>query len=77
MTKQDGSSGAISATRGNLKVIDPELIQLLEKQQKRRKRSGSIGSDDLLVGDIHHRPVIVLTFILGIFAYRNTRLQHT
>ena len=63
------SDTSIASTRGSLRVIDPELIQLLEKQQKRRKRSGSIGQDDLLIGDIHHRPVIVLTFIAGIFAY--------
>ena len=67
--KEKGDGLSIASTTGNLKVIDPELIQLLEKQQKRRKRSGSIGQDDLLIGDIHHRPVIVLTFIIGIFAY--------
>ena len=66
---EGSGNSAIASTRGSLKVIDPELIQLLEKQQKRRKRSGTIGQDDLLIGDIHHRPVIVLTFIAGIFAY--------
>jgi len=53
-------------TRGGMKMADPELYDLLEKQKKRRRRSG-IQHDsealDLLVGDIHHRPVIVLAFI--------------
>jgi len=48
---------------GNLKLIDADLITLAEKQNKRSKRRGSIGEHDLIIGDIHHKPTIVLTFI--------------
>jgi hypothetical protein len=39
------------------------MLELIEKQRKRSKRSGSIGKYDLEVGDIHHRPTIVMTFL--------------
>ena len=58
-------SQAIS--RGGMKVADAELYKLIDKQRKRRRKSGAqYGSDDLdlLIGDIHHRPVIVLSFIV-------------
>ena len=39
---------------------------MIDKQRKRRRRSGAQYNSeglDLLVGDIHHRPIIVLSFI--------------
>jgi hypothetical protein len=57
-------SQAIS--RGGMKMADAELYTLIDKQRKRRRKSGSqYNSDelDLLIGDIHHRPIIVLSFI--------------
>ncbi|MDP6639495.1 MAG: hypothetical protein QGH90_04170 [Candidatus Poseidoniaceae archaeon] len=49
-----------------VKMFDPRVVELAEKQKKRRKRSGSIGEYDLIAGDIHHRPVVVLAFITGL-----------
>ena len=60
-----------------VQFIDPQMIELAEKQKKRAKRSGSTGEMDLELGDIQHRPSIVLSF-LGVtifasifFAYMN------
>ena len=50
----------------NLQMIDVELLDLAEKQRKRAKRAGSIGQYDLEVGDIHHRPVIVISFLVTV-----------
>ena len=52
-----------SLPRSNLRLIDTELLALAEKQRKRQKRAGSTGQHDLLVGDIHHQPTIVLLFL--------------
>jgi hypothetical protein len=46
-----------------VQFIDPTLIELAEKQKKRSKRSGSTGEMDLELGDIQHRPSIVLSFL--------------
>jgi len=57
-------SQAIS--RGGMKMADAELYELIDKQRKRRRRSGAQYNSeemDLLIGDIHHRPIIVLSFI--------------
>ena len=57
-------SQAIS--RGGMKMADAEIYSLIEKQRKRRRKSGAQYNSeelDLLIGDIHHRPVIVLSFI--------------
>lgn len=52
-------------SKGAMKMADAELYGLIEKQRKRRRRAGAVGDErlDLLIGDIHHRPVIVLSFI--------------
>lgn len=55
-----------------IKMIDAELIQLSELQKKRSRRRSSSGEYDLIVGDIHHKPTIVISFIgvtilVGIF----------
>jgi hypothetical protein len=44
-------------------LIDPKLIELAEKQKKRAKRTGISQPGDLEVGDIQHRPTIVLSFL--------------
>ena len=52
-----------------VQFIDPKMIELAEKQKKRAKRSGSTGEMDLELGDIQHRPSIVLSFLgVTIFA---------
>ena len=55
----------MSVSTPGLQLIDPELIALLEKQRKRSRRRGTTTPGDLLVGDIHHRPVVVLSFLTG------------
>lgn len=50
----------------NLQLVDVELLDLAEKQRKRSKRAGSIGEYDLEIGDIHHRPVIVISFLVTV-----------
>ncbi|HII38237.1 MAG TPA: hypothetical protein HA354_07030 [Candidatus Poseidoniaceae archaeon] len=61
---------SVAATIGNqqnnksrLKMIDIEMLDLVEKQRKRAKRTGTGGEYDLELGDIHHRPVIVIAFL--------------
>ena len=46
-----------------VQFIDPTMIELAEKQKKRSKRAGSTGEMDLELGDIQHRPSIVLSFL--------------
>lgn len=47
----------------HIRMVDAELIQLAEKQKKRSKRRSSVGENDLIIGDIHHKPTIVISFI--------------
>jgi hypothetical protein len=47
----------------HIRMIDAELIQLSEQQKKRSRRRSSTGEYDLIVGDIHHKPTIVISFI--------------
>ena len=61
----DSEVGA-AKKESNLQMIDVELLDLAEKQRKRAKRAGSIGQYDLEVGDIHHRPVIVISFLVTV-----------
>ncbi|MCH2358381.1 MAG: hypothetical protein MK235_02565 [Candidatus Poseidoniales archaeon] len=58
-----------AVSTGNVTVIAPELYELAEKQKKRAKRSGASGTHDLMFGDIHHRPVVVMTFIAGVLLF--------
>lgn len=46
-----------------VQFIDPSMIELAEKQKKRAKRAGTTGEMDLELGDIQHRPSIVLSFL--------------
>jgi len=52
------------AESSQIKMIDAELIQLSEQQEKRSRRRASSGDYDLIVGDIHHKPTIVISFIV-------------
>ena len=64
---QKGNSAAINDQQDNktkLKMIDIEMLDLVEKQRKRAKRAGTSGQYDLEIGDIHHRPVIVIAFLI-------------
>ena len=54
-----------------VQFIDPKMIELAEKQKKRAKRTGSTGEMDLELGDIQHRPSIVLSFI-GVTIFAST-----
>lgn len=49
-------------TTVELKQLDAQLLDLAEKQRKRSKRSAG-GSNDLLVGDIHYQPVLLMLFL--------------
>ena len=40
------------------------MLDLVEKQRKRAKRAGTSDQYDLEIGDIHHRPVIVIAFLV-------------
>ena len=51
------------AEETGVQFIDPTMIELAEKQKKRSKRAGSTGEMDLELGDIQHRPSIVLSFL--------------
>ena len=44
-------------------MINQELIQLAEKQKIRSRRRSATGEYDLIVGDIQHKPTIVVSFI--------------
>lgn len=46
----------------NIEMVDAELLKLAEKQRKSYRRSGA---EDLRSSDIHHKPVIVLTFLVA------------
>ena len=50
-----------------LKQLDAELLQLAQRQKKRAKRMDTGGTDDLLVGDIHYRPIVLLLFLIVAF----------
>ena len=49
-------------TTVELKQLDAQLLDLAEKQRKRSKRSAG-DSNDLLVGDIHYQPVLLMLFL--------------
>ncbi len=63
---QSSPAGTNSNVLSNLQMVDVEMLDLAEKQRKRAKRSGTSGEFDLEVGDIHHRPVIVISFLITV-----------
>ncbi|WP_338174555.1 hypothetical protein [Candidatus Poseidonia alphae] len=50
-------------TSVQLKHLDAEMLRLAEAQRKRSKRTDTGSADDLIIGDIHYRPVIILMFL--------------
>ncbi|MDP6742031.1 MAG: hypothetical protein QF544_03085 [Candidatus Thalassarchaeaceae archaeon] len=54
---------------GKVKAVAPELYMQVEKMRKKSKRRGDLSNEELLYGDIHHKPVIVLAFIAGIILF--------
>ena len=64
---QNPGEGVQATSKENnapLKLIDVELLELAEKQRKRSKRAGTSAEFDLEIGDIHHKPVIVIAFLV-------------
>ena len=55
------------STNVALKQLDAELLQLSQQQKKRSKRTNVGAENDLLVGDIHYRPVVLLLFLVVAF----------
>jgi len=61
-----------------IKMYDADLIERAQKMKKKSKRTGQISELDVVTGDIHHKPTIVLSFIsvtilVGIFLAWSTR----
>ena len=54
---------------GKVKAVAPELYMQIERMRKKSKRRGQLTNEELLYGDIHHKPVIVLAFIAGIILF--------
>ncbi len=54
---------ATSISGSGMKMVNPKLIELQEKQRRRAKTTDTSGELDLFIGDIHHRPIVVFSFI--------------
>ena len=63
LPSEDRAKTAVAQSGSGLRIIDPRMVELLEKQKKRAKVSDASGIRDLMVGDIHHRPVVVTSFL--------------
>ena len=63
LAPEDRAKTAVAQSGSGMRVIDPRMVELLQKQKKRAKVSDASGIRDLMVGDIHHRPVIVTSFL--------------
>ena len=61
------SSSSDGQTEVALKRVDAQLLALAETQRRRSKRQSVSDPNDLIVGDIHYRPVVMLLF-LGVTA---------
>ncbi|MAV06925.1 MAG: hypothetical protein CMA29_03425 [Euryarchaeota archaeon] len=57
------SAIASTISDSGMKMINPKLVELQEKQRRRSKTTDTSGELDLFIGDIHHRPIVVLSFI--------------
>ena len=53
--------------RGTIDVVDPELIKLLEKRKKKNLNT-NLSGEELLLQDVHYKPIVMLFFIGIIFA---------
>ena len=67
MTQLVTATSADGSATVTLKELDAELLELAERQKGRAKRSDVQADDDLLVGDIHYRPVVLLLFLVVAF----------
>ena len=67
MATEDSKQIIQASERGSIEVIDPELIVLLEKRRK-KKLNTNLSESELLLQDVHYRPVVMLLFIGIIFA---------
>ena len=63
LAPEDRAKTAVAQSGSGMRVIDPRMVELLQKQKKRAKVSDASGIRDLMVGNIHHRPVIVTSFL--------------
>ena len=61
------SVSADGSTTVGLRELDAELLELAQRQKRRAKRSGTAGQDDVIVGDIHYKPVVLLLFLAVAF----------
>lgn len=57
------SASSDGLTNVELKQLDAELLRLAESQRRRAKRQTVNERNDLVVGDIHYRPVVILLFL--------------
>ena len=55
-----------TSEKGTIEVIDPELIDLLEKRKKKNMNT-NLSESELILQDVHYRPVVMLLFIALIF----------
>ena len=67
VNKEDSKEIIQASERGVIDVVDPELIELLEKRKK-KKLNTNLSDSELLLQDVHYRPVVMLFFIGIIFA---------
>ena len=63
MLTTSATSESSSTSIATLKALDAELLRLSEKQRRRSKRSDVSADEDVLVGDIHYRPVVLMLFL--------------
>lgn len=61
------SVSADGSTTVGLRELDAELLELAQRQKRRSKRSGTTAQDDIVVGDIHYRPIVLLLFLVVAF----------
>ena len=63
----EAMSQAVSV--GEVKTVAPELYMHAERMRKKAKRRGQLSTEEILYGDIHHKPVIVQAFIAGLIVF--------
>ncbi|MED5485730.1 MAG: hypothetical protein VYE59_03855, partial [Candidatus Thermoplasmatota archaeon] len=66
MATDDSKQILQTSEKGTIEVIDPELIDLLEKRRKKNMNT-NLSESELLLQDVHYRPVVMLLFIALIF----------
>ena len=66
MATDDSKQILQTSEKGTIEVIDPELIDLLEKRRKKNMNT-NLSESELLLQDVHYRPVVMLLFIVLIF----------